>query len=420
MKRIVSFFAAFALCISLYAQQSEFITLAGKAIDGTSREPLKFVSVGLKGTNISNVTNSEGVFTLKVPAGTPEDAVVVLSCLGFNDLEARVTQFEGCTSDDPLLLAMIPAIYRLPAIVVGMTDAEYLVSQAYNSIKQNYPTTHVGMTAFYRELIKKGNTKYLSLNEAVLDIDKTSYTSFQADRAGIYKGRGTVNYDASDTLFVKYQGGVSSSLSIDLMKNPFAGVVLKDIFDVYDFSVEGSAVQDDRIFTVVSFSQRPEFEEMLFRGKMYIDPDTYAVGRVEFNMNVEGRPSAASLFILKSPAKTKFTVDEAAYVVNYKEKDGKWYYDYASINLAFTAKHKLSPFRQHYTISSELAITDFAPGQIEITDESRLRLRDQLSEKVSDFTDESFWENYNVIEPDASIDAIVRKIVRQLKRRETK
>ena len=48
--------------------------------------------------------------------------------------------------------------------------------------------------------------------------------------------------------------------------------------------------------------------------------------------------------------------------------------------------------------------------------DARVKFRDQMTEKVSAFTDENFWENYNVIEPDADIEAIIRKIVRQLKK----
>ncbi|MBQ5434460.1 MAG: hypothetical protein IIT50_00275, partial [Bacteroidales bacterium] len=65
---------------------------------------------------------------------------------------------------------------------------------------------------------------------------------------------------------------------------------------------------------------------------------------------------------------------------------------------------------------SEIAITDHQDTPPVIVKEARVKFRDQLTEKVSAFTDENFWENYNVIEPDADIDAIVRKIVRQLKK----
>ena len=65
---------------------------------------------------------------------------------------------------------------------------------------------------------------------------------------------------------------------------------------------------------------------------------------------------------------------------------------------------------------SEMAITDHQKEPPVIEKDARLKFKDQMTEKVSAFTDPDFWENYNVIEPDAKIEAIIRKIVRQLKK----
>ena len=65
---------------------------------------------------------------------------------------------------------------------------------------------------------------------------------------------------------------------------------------------------------------------------------------------------------------------------------------------------------------SEIAVTDHKDVPPVIDRDARVKFRDQMTEKVSAFTDENFWENYNVIEPDADIEAIIRKIVRQLKK----
>lgn len=41
-----------------------------------------------------------------------------------------------------------------------------------------------------------------------------------------------------------------------------------------------------------------------------------------------------------------------------------------------------------------------------------------MSAKVQDFTDENFWGGYNIIEPDASIESVISRIIRQLNRRD--
>ena len=41
-----------------------------------------------------------------------------------------------------------------------------------------------------------------------------------------------------------------------------------------------------------------------------------------------------------------------------------------------------------------------------------------MSNKVQDFTDENFWGAYNIIEPDASIESVISRIIRQLNKRD--
>ena len=64
-----------------------------------------------------------------------------------------------------------------------------------------------------------------------------------------------------------------------------------------------------------------------------------------------------------------------------------------------------------------MAVTDRSDKEKEINSDNRIRFADQLAKKVSAFTDDEFWEDYNIIEPDQSVDVIIRRIVRQLRKR---
>lgn len=419
MKRTVTFLLSLFLLLPLARAQEEasFMQLVGKVLDGATGKPLHYASVNLSGTNVSNVTNTEGLFTLKISESTPLTLLVTVSHLGYATATFQVADFQGFSINKPLEIKLIPVSLTLSPALIRAQDPLQLMRAALFRIKDNYPADHVGMTAFYREMVRKGSTKYLTMNEAVIDIDKAPYTGFQNDRVGIYKGRGSQNYDSSDTLFIKYQGGVTTILEIDQAKNPFANVYLADIEKYYDFSMDGVEYLDERMFYVVSFNQKPYLDQILMRGRAFIDSESLAFGRVELNMNVEGREDAVNIFILKKPADTRFEVESASYIVNYKPaQDGKWYYDYARMEMKFATRKKRSLFRHHYTVMSEIAVTDHLPAPRKIEGEARMRFRDQLTEKVSAFTDANFWEGYNVIEPDAQIEAIIRRIVRQLRK----
>lgn len=396
--------------------------IAGKVVDDKSGQELSYASVTLSGSNISNVSNSDGFFTLKIPANfaLSSYSVVKVSFVGYSSESIPVSEFSGSSQDKPLTVRLKRVALTLEASMIKPYDAESLFDEAFARVKQNYSDQNVSMTGFYREKITKGS-KYLAMNEAVVDILKVPYTSYKDDRIGIFKGRGSQNYDSSDTLFIKFQGGPVSAVEADVVKNPFLGVYMNEIHTYYDMWLSERVTMNGRTFFVISFDQKKYYSKdiILYRGNIYIDTETYAIGRIDCFGNVEDNEKAVGMFIKSKPADTKISVDLAHYTVNYKMAgDGKWYLDYDNLELKFTTKKKRSLWRNHFTIVSEMAVTDHKPGTFEITPESRLKYRDVLSEKVSSFTDADFWGGYNIIEPDKSIDKITEKIVKQLKKRE--
>lgn len=413
MKRhtILLIIATLAVC-SAHAQSFE--TLYGKVSALDSGQPIQAASIMLEGSAITNVTNSEGVFSLKVP----QDATgrVVVTYLGYRSAYISLQEFRGPEPGKPLQIGLLPSFFTLDPATVHAEDAARIVHDAIYSVSKNYPRTHTGLTAFYRELIKKGKVKYIVLNEAVLDIDKAPYATMAKDKAAIFKGRGSLNYDVTDTLAVKFQGGVTAALEVDIAKNPFPGVWPEAVEKYYDFNLDGIDTIDERAFYVISFNQKPGERDILYSGKLYIDTQTLAFGRAEVRLNVKGREEEASQgFIIKRPPGFRFFVDDSHYTVTYRLcEDGLWYLDYSHLFLSFSSKKKGTLFKGRFTVESEMAVTNRRETAPEIEKNEAIKFNDILSSKVTDFKDDNFWGEYNVIEPDQSINQVVKKIVRQL------
>ena len=419
IKTIVAAVAAIFLTLAAYGQETGVITLHGHVLDSSNSESLFFSSVSLSGSTISNVSNADGIFSLKIPENTPADARITISHLGFLTRTLTVGDFAGSTQEHPLVITLAPMTIELDPARVRAMDGQAIFRAAFYKIRDNYPNERVGMTAFYREMIRKGTAKYLVLNEAVIDIDKAPYIGLSADRVGIYKGRGSLNYDSSDTLLVKLQGGISTALNIDMVKNPFVGLSLDEMMTMYIFDLTGTAMYDGRSFYAISFKPINPEDGILFKGTVYIETESLAIGRVEFSLDFEGRAEeAARIFIVKRSQGMRFTVNRADYVVSYRCVDDKWYYDYCRVDLGFNARKQRSLFRSNFTVTAEMAVTDHKEGGIAIDPAERVKFKDILSDQVSAFADDNFWEDYNIIEPDQSIDVVIRRIVRQLNRRE--
>lgn len=416
MKRLTAFIVTLLLCLAGYAQETEIVTVWGKAVDFISGEPVAHASVRVSGGNVGTVTNSEGVFSLKIPVAYA-DGILSVDCLGYSMWHADVSKMTGTTEKEPYSIGMMRTFFKLDSAVVRSIEPLELLKYAYSRVYYNYPTHREATTAFYREIIKKGSSKYLRLSEAVIDIDKASYTGYGTDKAAVYKGRTVSNYDQTDSILINYQGGVISALELDQVHNPFAGVPWQHVEMFYDFKMEEPRNIGDRMFYVVSFNQKATEKDMLCRGRVYIDTDTYAIGRFEGWDNVEGRPYAYTDYIKDKPKDTQVAMKEVAWVMNYKESGGRWFLDYSSLSFQINVRRSGKLLRNTYSIVSEMAVTDHYPGNLEITGSARIRPRDQIADLVNDFTDDAFWGTYNIIEPDQSIEDAIRRIIRSLRRR---
>lgn len=390
----------------------------GKITDSSDGHSLAFASVTHIVSGVSNVSNSEGFFSLKLPMEVlPEDEIRV-SFLGYVTATLRVEDFSESSPDKPYGIQLPPVSFTLDPAVIRSIDPLDLFNEAYDKVKDNYPSVTTGMTAFYREIIRRQSGRYLTLSEAVIDINKASYTSFQSDRARIFKGRASTDYRAADSILIRFRGGVVAALDMDNVKNPFAGVWLREVERHYRFAMGEPVLRDGLFFYVVTFTQIDGSEEILYSGRLYIESGSLAIGRIELSLNVKGREEkAAGIMVVKRPPDTRFYITKADYAVNYKRFGNTWHYDYSLMRINLSSRKGKSFFRNNYVITGEMAVTAHNEAPARIGADERIRFKDFLSEKVGDFRDDDFWGDYNVIEPDKSIDAVIRRIIRRLERR---
>ena len=280
----------------------------------------------------------------------------------------------------------------------------------------NYYNNDLKMTSFYRETIKKRRT-YVSLSEAVVEIYKQPYTTNRNDILKLYKARKSTDYNKLDTVAFKLRGGPFNTLYIDIMKNT-SMLFDEDMFEIYDFTYDSPTKIDNKVIYVVNFKQKKHIDEPYFYGKLYIDAKTLALTNAKYYLNLENKQKASRFFIVKKPKDADVHPIEAYYQVDYREKEGKWYYGYSRVELGFKINWAKKWFNTIYYTTIEMAVTDW-----EKSDDSKLpKIKDRLrpsiimSDNTSGFKDPEFWGAYNVIEPDKPIESAIEKIQKQLKR----
>ena len=392
--------------------QQNLIVIKGKVIDSESRSPLVFATVSIKESNVAIVTNIDGEFTLKV-SDVSNSKTLEVSYVGYKNKTILLSELKDNGSKNVIALESAPI--PIKEIVVKPLDPVSIVQKAISNIAKNYESVPNLMTAFYRETIRKNRT-YVSIGEAVVEVFKAPYANdMRFDATRIYKGRKNTDVEKMDTVLFKLQGGPVSVLELDLAKNT-ESVLTYDAMQNYNYKLTGVVEIDNKPHYVIEFLQKPSVEMPLFMGSLYIEMDSYAITEAEFGFNLANKEAAQSIFIRKKPLGMKVIPEIATYRTKYREQGGKWHFEYSRAEVKFKVDWNKKLFNTYYTTMSEIAVTDRTDQEvIKFAGKDKVKYNDVFSDKVSSFTDKEFWGDYNVIEPDQSIESAIRRLSRKLK-----
>lgn len=404
--------SAFAFLQDPTDESTSFKQYKGEVVDEETNKPLVFATLTIEGSNISTITNTEGEFALKVPK-TMSDGKVLVSFLGYKSRVIPLSQFSAGNTKIELQVS----VTKLAEVNLSVPkNATTLVRETLKRKGQNYFDDPTLMTAFYRETIKK-RRKNVSLSEAVVNIYKTPYTSERRDAVKLYKARKSTDYSKLDTVALKLQGGPFNALFVDIMKYP-EYIFTDESIEDYNFSFNRSTRVNDQLIYIIDFEQRPGVSEQLYRGKLYIDAENKILTSAIFSLNITNRDAASQLFVRRKPKNAKVWPSEVAYRVDYREKNGRWYYGYSNVLLEFKINWDKKLFNSVYSMTCEMAITDWEKNRGSDFPKARERMKSSiiLNDEALGFADPDFWGEYNIIEPEKSIESAIKKIRRQLRR----
>lgn len=387
-----------------------YFTVTGVVRNKDDRKKLENVNVSVPGTNIGTVTNSDGIFSLKI-----KDAEIVrgleVSHIGYLNTQISLKENKDLST---LTVWMIPAPNLLSEIVIFGNNARGIVEEAIRKIPVNYSPNENMLTTFYRETVQK-RRRYISVSEAVIDVYKTAYNDRVPvkDKVQLQKGRRLLSQKTSDTLAVKVVGGPSLAIYLDVVKNQDALLNMGDL-DYYEFHIEEPVNFDNRMQYVISFRPKVSLMYALFYGKLYIDFEKLAFTRAEFSLDMKNKTKAVEAILHKKPLGLQFKPQEVSYLVTYKEQNGKTYLNYIWNTIRFKCDWKKRLFSSGYTVYSEMVVTDRQEDNFTaISNKTAFKEKQVFYDLVDEYWNEDFWKEYNIIEPTESLEHAVNKLKKQ-------
>lgn len=390
--------------------QTTTTTINGSINNRETKQAISGATITLVGTNVSTISNAEGDFALKIITSTSTPSLRV-EAIGYKNSILDITDL-----DSNIDIRLSPKSVDLSEVqVVGYKSAKELVKKVFNKKRENYIGESLKMTAFYRETIKKRN-KNASLAEAVVSIQKEGYISNKEDQIRLLKSRKSTDYSKLDTIALKLQGGPFSTLYVDVMKYP-EYIFTPETMNVYNFSFETPTELNGKDVLVVGFEPKPNIVGPLYAGQLYVSATSLALQKATFTLDLTNEIEVNKMFVKSKPNGVRVKAREISYEVDYREKNGKWYYGYGKANLSFEVKKRRRLFKSIYTLSCEMAVTDW-----KVTTADTFKKDGEISPSIImanenlGFGDPEFWGEYNVIEPERSIEAAIKKIKRNLEK----
>lgn len=411
MKRFLILGWLALLCTGILLAQTSDVVISAVVKDKDSRKELGNVNIALEGSNIGTVSNADGVFSLRISEENIHKGLII-SHIGFSNIRLSVSELMN--KEKLPVIWMSPSTMLLKELNVFGGDPRELVEQAVMKIPQNYSAKPNLFSSFYRETIQKGR-RYIGISEAVSNVYKTNYKhqSVGHDRVQVLRGRRLASQKKSDTLAVKIVGGPTIPVFLDVVKNGDEFFSPSTIH-LYHYTMLIPVSIDDRMQYAIRFEPRVSLEYALYRGTLYIDQESLAITRAEFELDMTDKDKATQFVLKKKPAGLRFNLQGVSFLVTYRQQDGKSYLNYMRNEVRFKCNWKRKLFASTYTTTTEMVMVDR-----EEQPEDNIKYRDSFKQgeifydKVDEYWNEDFWKDYNIIEPTESLESAVKKLKKQ-------
>ena len=377
--------------------EPRFFSIQGRVLEYGSGNPLPFASVSIPGKGKGIAANKEGGFALRLPMELI-DTVVRFSYMGFKAKEMPLRLLTERNVD-----VILEADYiSMQEVIIRYYDPNAIIREALEKRYANYSNHPVYLTSFYREGVQR-NTKLMRYSEAVLRVYKPAYTSItDSEQVKLLKSRHITNVEATDSLELRLEAGVGSSLELDFMRN-IPDFLNPETIGQYRFVKADIVSYNSRSTYAIEFIQAARIDEALYMGVLYVDMETLAFVGAEFEVNPKYVNKDQSIFIRRRSRDYVANIQRVAYTVRYQQFDGRYILEHVRGEISLRFRHRGKFFGNNYTAFFEHAVCHIDTENVRrFQRRETIRTNTVFSDKVVDY-DYSFWGDYNFISPEKEI-----------------
>jgi len=263
----------FVLTINSYAQET-FTSIKGKLLDETSKQPIPYASIYIKGKAIGTTTNEEGRFLFHVPSGFANDTLII-SVIGYDHFKSTV---RGMTEKENVV-ALKQSVTLLNAVTISASKKELtgkdIVKKAVARIPENYPMKPFVIEGFFRDL-QRENDKAVELLEAALRFQYKDYNPGYEDVEIIEVRRSYIKRHPVNGKYDR-QNSIIDLMEDNYVKHRFGPMDIKG----WKFVIDSILTYNKQTAYKISGTKSASESTV-----MYIDSDDFSILKLELKMQM--------------------------------------------------------------------------------------------------------------------------------------
>jgi len=333
------------------------------------------------------------------------DPILVISMIGYKNRYFHVDPDQS----GKLVIEMERDVFSLQEVIIRYQNPVEILKKVIDKIPDNYFDDHSTMNGYFREYVQKNND-YVTFSEAVIDISKSPYNNYlQKDIVKIVKGRKLKNLSQEDSVSMKIQSGVNSSLKLDIIKN-LPDFLSEDFMDFYHLEFRNIVSYRNQMTYLIAFTPKEQAEYSMYEGELYIAQNTMSLVAADFRINPGFLRKDPNRFLIRKSPLIRIRPLQAEYRVEYRKTEERYHLSMVQAKVNFRLRKKNQWISSLYRIGIEMAITEVLPGiRTKIPLRERLRPGTILADEEFSY-DPSFWGDYNIIEPEVSLKEALEKM----------
>ncbi len=397
-------------------------TIEGVVIDANSKVALAFATIGVKGTTIGTVTNSDGRFILSI-RGIYADSVLFCSYMGYKNAEIEINGI-----NKRIIISLDLDTFTLDEIEIRPWQPWDYIWKAMQKIPDNYPQNPYMTDGYYSEYISE-NGVFLKFTEGITETYNPAYCDTLESQSKVVKARrrdelGTLQFmrvkiekkyekelrkakkkgeEVEDKKSIDEQilsasfGGPEGILSTDPLRDTASFLDIRNK-KKYNYFIAGYSRYYGEQVIIIGFETKGKYDHQRQEGSIYISLESDAIMAIEYDSEFVIPVLARPVIFLVGFG---ITNPQVHMMVHYKPLENRWYLNDISMigGARLTKKNMLKKNdRSNFLVEMTLINHKFELEQVhEFPEEERIDKKKPLEEQVD--PDPDFWKTYKVVRP---------------------